>query len=272
MRGVQVQSPSLSVDALVSSAPYCQQEFTNGQYVAKYRCGHAVCTDCYDNAIHHGWFRCTLCRRSATTRYSRVIIIPKNNGDDNNGDDNNGDDLQVFIRPGSTTVTEPVASSDDVIPRHVVVENLIQHHRAKMDEHSEAIMELITQLSIHRDEYDEHKRLLQELLDEQARFHNPAASAAAAAVGDDDVDDEEVLDPIATYDNAAAAAATSVTITVRHFNHPMPLFPYIYVCKLPHGSDVNSVKIELLFPALCQTWLDSPCDDADDDGGKQQLG
>ena len=237
---------------LSTNCPFCQHDFTNGQFVAKYRCGHAVCTDCYDNAIHRGWNRCTLCRRSGTTRRTRAIVIPNNN---NNGDDNNGDvgeDLAVFLRP-ENVATEPVTSSDDVVPRHVVVEHYIEHHRAKMEEHSEAIMDLIAQLSIHRDEYNEHKRLLQERLDEQVRFSNPAvaaaATAAAAAAVGDNGDEEDVsshnLDPIATYDNAAAAA-TSVTITVNHLNHPMQLFPDTYVCILPRGSDVKSFKSELL--------------------------
>ena len=106
---------------LSTNCPFCQHDFTNGQFVAKYRCGHAVCTDCYDNAIHHGWFRCTLCRRSATTRYARVIVIPRNNGGNNNADDTDGD-VTVFICPGNTSTTEPVASSDDFVPQHVVVE------------------------------------------------------------------------------------------------------------------------------------------------------
>ena len=149
---------------LSTNCPFCQHDFTNGQFVAKYRCGHAVCTDCYDNAIHHGWFRCTLCRRSGTTRYSRVIVIPgNNNGGNNDGDDNDGD-VTVFIHPGNTTTTEPVASSsDDFVPRHIVVKNLIKHHRAEMDKFDNAIDQLIDQLLINRNKRDEHKQHLKEL-------------------------------------------------------------------------------------------------------------
>ena len=92
------------------------------------------------------------------------------------------EDLSVFIRPENAA--KPVASSsDDFLPRHVVVAHSIKHHRAKMEEHSAAIMDLITQLSTHREEYDSHKRLLQVCLDEQATVHTPTTAAAAARWG-----------------------------------------------------------------------------------------
>ena len=36
---------------LGTRCPYCQQDFANGQFVAKYRRGHAACLDCFDNAV-----------------------------------------------------------------------------------------------------------------------------------------------------------------------------------------------------------------------------
>jgi hypothetical protein len=95
--------------SLSTNCPYCQQDFTNGQLVAKHRCGHAVCTDCFDNTIHHGWNSCTLCRKGSTTRRARV----------NNGDGAElpplesipDEDLAVFIRPEQAAVpADPVAS------------------------------------------------------------------------------------------------------------------------------------------------------------------
>jgi hypothetical protein len=61
------------------NCPIWQHNFTHGQYIAKYRCGHAVCTDCFDILIHRGW---NSCRKSSTTRRARV----------------NDEDLGVFIR------------------------------------------------------------------------------------------------------------------------------------------------------------------------------
>ena len=105
---------------------------------------------------------------------------------------------------------------------------------------------------INRNKRDEHKQLLREFENEWAEYHSPSAAAAATPT---DTDEEEEtssnnLNPIAPYDNAdtaAAAAVTSVTITVKHTDHPMQLLPDVYVCKLPHGSDANSVKNDLLF-------------------------
>ena len=59
---------------LSTNCPFRQCDFTNGQFIAKYRCGHAVCTNCYKTAIHRGWHRCTFCRGSGTTRRTRAII------------------------------------------------------------------------------------------------------------------------------------------------------------------------------------------------------
>ena len=234
----QKRSPSLGADVSVQTSPSVSTTSQTGSFVAKHRCGHAVCADCYDNAIHRGWNRCTLCRKSGTTRRVRVDVIPNND----NGDGDSEEDLSVFIRPENAAVAaEPVASSsEDFVPRHAVVEHSIKRHRAKMEGHNEAIMGRITQLSIYRDEYDLHKRLLQVCFDEQATFHTPTTAAAAAAAEEpddkdkesssndsDDDDDDYVIDPtniIATYDNTADAAA-AVTTTVKHTNHPTQLSP-----------------------------------------------
>ncbi|MFM7981135.1 MAG: hypothetical protein ACKPKO_17645, partial [Candidatus Fonsibacter sp.] len=80
-----------------------------------------------------GWHRCTLCRSSSTAR--TAIIDP------------DSEDLSVFIQPQNTAAAaaEINTSDDDYIPRHIIVNNLIQLHQNKMDEHNKAIMELITQ-------------------------------------------------------------------------------------------------------------------------------
>ncbi|MFM7988296.1 MAG: hypothetical protein ACKPKO_54180, partial [Candidatus Fonsibacter sp.] len=126
----------------MQNCTYCQQAFTNGQYVAKYRCGHAACTDCFDTAIHRGWHRCTICRRSGTTRPARAIIEPVPD-----------EDLAVFIQPENGVAVAAAASgetitisSDDFIPRHVVVKNLTKHPQDKIEAFDSAIGDLITQL------------------------------------------------------------------------------------------------------------------------------
>ena len=246
----------------MQTSPSVSTTSQTGSFVAKHRCGHAVCADCYDNAIHRGWNRCTLCRKSGTTRRVRVIVIPNNN----NGDGDSDEDLSVFIRLENAAVAaEPVASnSDDFVPRHAVVEHSIKRHPAKMKEHSEAFMGLITQLSIHRNEYDLHKRLLQVCFDEQATFHTPTTAAAAAAAeepddkdkesssNDSDDDDDYVIDPtsiIATYDNTADAAA-AVTITVEHTNHPMQLSPDNNSNDNDNSNTDNATNDPISYPLL----------------------
>ena len=108
-----------------------------------------------------------------------------------------------------------------------------------MEQHHEAIMNLIRQLATHQFEYDENKARLEDLLDQQASRaaaaaapSAPAAAApsapasaavssapaaavpAAAASADNDSNDSDVIDPtnITIYDN------TRVTITV-HYNY-----------------------------------------------------
>ncbi|MFM7981843.1 MAG: hypothetical protein ACKPKO_21245, partial [Candidatus Fonsibacter sp.] len=73
---------------LGTKCPYCQQEFTNVQNVAKYRCGHVACLNCFDHAVHRGWHRCTYCRRSGTARTTRAMVEPVPD-----------EDLGVFIKP-----------------------------------------------------------------------------------------------------------------------------------------------------------------------------
>ena len=109
-------------------------------------------------------------------------------------------------------------------------------------------MQLIDQLLINRNKRDEHKQHLKELEKEWDEYHSPSAAAAAAPNNASDDDDVVVATPIATYDNAAAAAA--VKITVEHREHAMQLNPQIYLCHLPHGSDINAVKKTLLIQAF----------------------
>ena len=134
---------------LGTKCPYCQEEFTSGQKVAKHRCGHAACINCFDNAVHRGWHRCTFCRRSGTARTTRAIVEPVGDGD-----------LGVFIQSenAAAAAAEPTnTSSDDFLPRHIVVKNLIKHHRVEMEKFDNAIGSLIDQLLINRNKRDEHK-------------------------------------------------------------------------------------------------------------------
>ncbi|MFM7985291.1 MAG: RING finger domain-containing protein [Candidatus Fonsibacter sp.] len=61
---------------LGTKCPICQEDFNHGQQVAKYRCGHAVCDDCFKNIAIQGWTRCTLCRKSGIARTTRAITDP----------------------------------------------------------------------------------------------------------------------------------------------------------------------------------------------------
>ena len=102
---------------LGTKCPYCQEESTSGQTVAKYRCGHAACINCFHNAVHCGWHRCTVCRRSGTARTTRAIVEPVPD-----------EDLGVFIQTenAAAAAAEPTnTSSDDFLPRNIVVKNLI---------------------------------------------------------------------------------------------------------------------------------------------------
>ena len=86
-------------------------------------------------------------------------------------------DLSVFIRPQNGAAVAAAAepengvaaaaaaetitiSSDDFIPRRVVVENLIKHHQDKIEEFDNAIDRMIDQRLICRDRRDKHKELL----------------------------------------------------------------------------------------------------------------
>ena len=71
-----------------ADCPFCQHKFTVGQPIQTYRCGHAACTNCFDDAMRRGWLSCTICRKSSTTR----VAVAQNN-------DANSDDIGVFIRP-----------------------------------------------------------------------------------------------------------------------------------------------------------------------------
>ncbi|MFM7985271.1 MAG: RING finger domain-containing protein, partial [Candidatus Fonsibacter sp.] len=39
---------------LGTKCPICQEDFATGQRVQKYRCGHAVCIDCFHEAVDLG--------------------------------------------------------------------------------------------------------------------------------------------------------------------------------------------------------------------------
>jgi hypothetical protein len=106
-----------------------------------------------------------------------------------------------------------ISSDGDFLPRHIVVMNLLKHHRAEIEKFDNAIGTLMTQLYINRKASDEHKQLLDELEKEQAKFHNPSAAAAAATNSDD------AAEPATA---AAAAAATPSNKDDRHTTTPPP--------------------------------------------------
>ena len=75
-------------------------------------------------------------------------------------------DLGVFTQSenAAAVAAEPTnTSSDDFLPRHIVVKNLIKHHRVEMEKFNNAIDQLIDQLLINRNKRDEHKQHLKEL-------------------------------------------------------------------------------------------------------------
>ncbi|MFM7978144.1 MAG: hypothetical protein ACKPKO_02415, partial [Candidatus Fonsibacter sp.] len=132
---------------LGTKCPICQHDFTTGQMIKKCRCGHAVCLGCFHEAVDLGWYRCTLCRSSSTAR--TAIIDP------------DSEDLSVFIQPensaaaAAAAVAETSSSSDDFLARHIVVENLIKHHRDSSEKFDNAIDSLLDQLLINRDKRNE---------------------------------------------------------------------------------------------------------------------
>ncbi|MFM7983944.1 MAG: hypothetical protein ACKPKO_31930 [Candidatus Fonsibacter sp.] len=71
---------------------------------------------------------------SGAAHTTRAIISPVSD-----------EDIGVFIQPenGVAAVAATESSSNDIIPRHVVVKNLIKHRRAKIREFDNAIGELI---------------------------------------------------------------------------------------------------------------------------------
>ena len=82
----EVPTDDVSTDKRVSSisdtqeiqynaeCPFCQHKFAVGQSIQKYRCGHAACTDCYDDAMRRGWLSCTICRKSSTTHITVLLM------------------------------------------------------------------------------------------------------------------------------------------------------------------------------------------------------
>ena len=67
------QTPEVSeTRAFNPICPICQSELVVGQYIAKYRCGHLVCNDCYDGLVDNDFHSCTLCSRSTTARQGFV--------------------------------------------------------------------------------------------------------------------------------------------------------------------------------------------------------
>ncbi|MFM7980527.1 MAG: hypothetical protein ACKPKO_14540, partial [Candidatus Fonsibacter sp.] len=131
--------------------PHCQQEFTNGQNVAKYRCGHVARLDCFDYAVHRGRLRCTYCRRSGTARTDCAIINPVPD-----------EDIGVSIQPenGVAAAAAAASSSDDFIPRHVVIKTLSEQHQDNIEGFDNEIGRLIDRLLICRDRRDKRKELL----------------------------------------------------------------------------------------------------------------
>ncbi|MFM7985206.1 MAG: hypothetical protein ACKPKO_38400, partial [Candidatus Fonsibacter sp.] len=66
-------------------------------------------------------------------------------------------------------------------PRHVVDKNVTNHHQDNIEEHDNAIGDLLTEILLHRRARGKHERLLVELRKKQAQFHNPAVGAQPAA-------------------------------------------------------------------------------------------
>ena len=114
-----------------SKCPICQEEFTNEQNIAKFRCGRAVCANCFGELNEHTMRRCTMCRGSSRTYPMRFVKV---------------DDVSNDKEPAAAAAAaeEPEADgaaaagdSDGFLPRHVVVENSINKYRDMMDEQKE---------------------------------------------------------------------------------------------------------------------------------------
>ncbi|MFM7980627.1 MAG: RING finger domain-containing protein, partial [Candidatus Fonsibacter sp.] len=122
-----------------TKCPICQEPFKSGQKLKKYRCGHAVCIECFKQSKDEGWTRCTVCRRSRTTQTIRTNVEPTYDVD-----------LSVFVQTESSASAAAAAAeintSDDFIPRLLVVENQIKHHRDSIEEFDNAIDSLLDQL------------------------------------------------------------------------------------------------------------------------------
>ncbi|MFM7985618.1 MAG: hypothetical protein ACKPKO_40530, partial [Candidatus Fonsibacter sp.] len=76
--------------------------------------------------------------------------------------------MSVFIQPekaAAAAATE--SSSNGIIPRHVIVKNLIKHHHDRIEEIDNETGSLIDQLLNNRKAREEHKLLSYELLHEQ---------------------------------------------------------------------------------------------------------
>ena len=107
--------------------------------------------------------------------------------------------LPCFANPknrhaGDANAETERGSNSYFIPRHIIGENLINHHRDMMERLDGTIGRLIDELLINRNARDEHKKILEELLAEQAATAAtppaaaPTAAAATAVVIDDDDD------------------------------------------------------------------------------------
>ncbi|MFM7985707.1 MAG: RING finger domain-containing protein, partial [Candidatus Fonsibacter sp.] len=105
-----------------TKCPICQEPFKNGQRLKKYRCGHVVCIECFNHTTNQGWTRCTVCRKSGTTRMVSAII-----------EQDLDVDLSVFVQPESSVAAAAAAatesSSSDFLPRHVINKMLIKRHQ-----------------------------------------------------------------------------------------------------------------------------------------------
>ena len=105
---VDTETVSVTESRCISTiCPYCQTEFEREQMIAKFRCGHTACTDCYEAAVRNNWTRCTVCRRSARARAVHVADDPDV-------------DLSAFIQPPAAAAaaaadpaTEEISSSPD---------------------------------------------------------------------------------------------------------------------------------------------------------------
>ncbi|MFM7990411.1 MAG: hypothetical protein ACKPKO_64950, partial [Candidatus Fonsibacter sp.] len=124
-------------------------------------------------------------------------------------------DLSVFTQPSAAAAAaETSSSSNDFLPRHIIVENLIKHHRNSIEKFDNSIDSLLDQLLINRDKRNEHNKILEELLAEQAAVAtapptaaaepSTAAATAVVIVNDDGNDIGKFDGQIATYDNSAA--------------------------------------------------------------------